>query len=122
MISCGYSKDPRAQSHTHLLEKTVKRKGYCSVANSHIFQAVPRESQLFNYIKQISKLISLPKRPSDMMCTTSQNVCLVPKEKCAVRPNGFIIAIYFDAKAVVVPFIFVAVNQKISMVALGSIK
>ena len=89
--------------------------------NSHIFQAVPRESHLFNFIIQINKLISLPKMPNDMR-TTVQNVCLMPKEECAVCPNSFIKAIYFDAKAVGAPFIFVTMNQKISMVALGSIK
>ena len=100
----------------------MKRKSYCSVANSHIFQVDPRESHLFNYIIQISnKSISLPERPSDM-CTTAQNVCLMPEEKCTVRPNSFIAALYFDAKAVVAAFIFVTMNQKISMVALGSIK
>ena len=56
------------------------------------------------------------------MCTTALNVCLMPNDKCAIRPNSCIIAIYFDAKAVVAPFIFVTMNQKISMVALGSIK
>ena len=56
------------------------------------------------------------------MCTTAQNVFLVPKEKWAVRLNSFIRGIYFDAKAAVAPFIFVTMNQKISMVALKSIK
>ena len=56
------------------------------------------------------------------MFTTAQNVWLMPKEKCAVRPYSFTAALYFDAKAVVAPFIFVTMNQKISMVVSGSIK
>ena len=71
--------NPIHTCHTHLRERpvkikrfcsVVKIKGFCSVANSHIFQVDPRESHLFNYIVQISKSISLPKRPSDM-CTTA---------------------------------------------------
>ena len=58
------------------------------------------------------------------MCTTAQSICLMPKEKRAVSLNNFLrgIPVYFNAKAVVAPFIFVTMNQKISMVALGSIK